>query len=64
MNFGYGFISHFWYNCLDGWVTSVGMSRVVKKMLIDQFIFTPCCQILFYSGNSIMEVPFSPLPEV
>ena len=57
MNFGYGFISHFWYNCLDGWVTSVGMSRVVKKMLIDQFIFTPCCQSLFYSGNSIMEVP-------
>ena len=56
MNFGYGFISHFWYNALDRMVTATGVSRVVKKMLIDQFLFTPCCQILFYSGNSIMEV--------
>ena len=38
MNFGYGFISHFWYNALDRMVTATGVSRVVKKMLIDQFL--------------------------
>ncbi|KAK8790386.1 hypothetical protein WA171_001912, partial [Blastocystis sp. BT1] len=57
MNFGYGFMSHFWYNALDKMVVSTGTKAVINKMLIDQFIFVPICQILFYSGNSIMESP-------
>lgn len=66
MNFGYGFMSHFWYelicglnrryNALDRMVVSTGTKAVINKMLIDQFVFVPICQILFYSGNSIMEV--------
>ena len=57
MNFGYGFISHFWYNALDTLVKSTGPVRAVNKMAIDQALFVPCCQILFYSGNSILENP-------
>ena len=45
------------YNALDGMVKSTGTARVVKKMLIDQFVFVPCCQILFFTGNSILENP-------
>jgi hypothetical protein len=44
------------YNALDKMVVSTGTKAVINKMLIDQFIFVPICQILFYSGNSIMEV--------
>ncbi|KAK8805141.1 hypothetical protein WA588_000085 [Blastocystis sp. NMH] len=57
MNFGYGFMSHYWYNALDKMVVSKGMRAVISKMVIDQFLFVPTCQILFYSGNSIMEAP-------
>lgn len=42
------------YNALDKMVVSTGTKAVINKMLIDQFIFVPICQILFYSGNSIM----------
>ena len=49
-------VFHFRYNALDVIVKSAGMNGVVKKMLIDQLAFVPCCQILFYSGNSILEV--------
>lgn len=45
------------YNALDGMVKSTGTARVVRKMIIDQFVFVPCCQILFFSGNSILENP-------
>lgn len=45
------------YNALDGMVKSTGTARVVKKMIIDQFVFVPICQILFFSGNSILENP-------
>ena len=41
---------------MDKMVVSTGMRAVIKKMVIDQFLFVPTCQILFYSGNSIMEV--------
>ena len=44
------------YNALDGMVKETGMNGVLKKMLIDQLLFVPTCQILFYSGNSILEV--------
>ena len=44
------------YNALDGMVKATGMNGVLKKMLIDQLLFVPTCQILFYSGNSILEV--------
>lgn len=44
------------YNALDKMVVSTGTRAVINKMLIDQFMFVPICQILFYSGNSIMEV--------
>lgn len=30
---------------------------MVKKMIIDQFVFVPCCQILFFTGNSVLENP-------
>ena len=38
-------------------VKSSGTARVVKKMIIDQFVFVPCCQILFFTGNSVLENP-------
>ena len=47
------------YNVLDKMVKSGGMQCVINKMLIDQLIFVPVCQILFYSGNSILEVNLS-----
>ena len=47
------------YNVLDKIVKSGGMKCVINKMLIDQLIFVPVCQILFYSGNSILEVNLS-----
>ena len=30
---------------------------MINKMLVDQLVFVPCCQILFFSGNSMMENP-------
>ena len=45
------------YNALDTLVKSTGPVRAVNKMAIDQALFVPCCQILFSSGNSILENP-------
>ena len=38
-----GFLCHFWYNYLDRWYPGKGLKVVCKKIVIDQFFFSPIC---------------------
>ena len=38
-----GFLCHFWYNYLDRFLPGSTLRIVVKKVLIDQTVFSPVC---------------------
>ena len=44
-----------WYSWLDGRFPSTSAKVVSKKLLLDQFIFTPCLLIIFYVGMAWLE---------
>ncbi|XP_034109622.1 mpv17-like protein isoform X1 [Drosophila albomicans] len=44
-----------WYKWLDGTFPGTLKKTIVKKLLLDQFILTPYCLTLFYTGMSLME---------
>lgn len=44
-----------WYSWIDKTFPSKAKSVVLKKTLIDQFVFTPVCVVVFYVGMATME---------
>ncbi|CAH1155633.1 unnamed protein product [Phaedon cochleariae] len=44
-----------WYRTLDRWFPGKTSSIIVKKLMIDQFTFTPALLAIFYVSMSIME---------
>ena len=38
-----GFLCHFWYNALDKVVPGVGLKVVLRKIALDQILFSPIC---------------------
>jgi len=46
---------YYWYRFLDSKVVGTTVKIVVKKCLIDQFLFTPNLLVLFYVTMSVLE---------
>ncbi|XP_030745838.1 mpv17-like protein isoform X2 [Sitophilus oryzae] len=44
-----------WYKFLDKKLPGTAVKTIVKKMLVDQFIFTPQLLVVFYISMSILE---------
>ncbi|XP_064540736.1 mpv17-like protein isoform X1 [Drosophila montana] len=44
-----------WYKWLDGTFPGTLKTTILKKLLLDQFILTPYCLTLFYTGMALME---------
>uniref|UniRef100_A0A336MAQ7 CSON014526 protein n=1 Tax=Culicoides sonorensis TaxID=179676 RepID=A0A336MAQ7_CULSO len=55
----------FWYRWLDKFLPGTARKTIVKKLLMDQFLFTPPLLGVFFTGMSIMEgnPPFEELQQ-
>ncbi|KAH8404498.1 hypothetical protein KR222_008465 [Zaprionus bogoriensis] len=51
----YGPTLYAWYKWLDGTFPGTARRTILKKLVLDQFVLTPICLTLFYTGMSIME---------
>ncbi|XP_030243427.1 mpv17-like protein isoform X2 [Drosophila navojoa] len=53
-----------WYKWLDGTFPGTLKTTIIKKLVLDQFVLTPYCLTLFYTGMSLMEGAEDPFAEL
>ncbi|XP_039755591.1 mpv17-like protein 2 isoform X2 [Pararge aegeria] len=57
---GVGILCHHWYKILDRFIIGKSYDMVVKKLLLDQLIFSPIMIVTFFGSLAIFEKePFS-----
>lgn len=50
-----GILCHFWYKTLDKFIIGKSLRMVTKKLVLDQFIFSPIAITTFFASASIFE---------
>ncbi|XP_023164391.1 mpv17-like protein isoform X2 [Drosophila hydei] len=53
-----------WYKWLDGTFPGTLKTTILKKLVLDQFVLTPYCLTLFFTGMSLMEGAEHPFEEL
>lgn len=50
-----GLLCHYWYKILDKYIIGKSFHMVTKKLLLDQFIFSPIMIITFFGSLALLE---------